>query len=75
MAALRPTFVAAVPTIWNALRQFVAPAVAKWQVPERWAFLPEVPKTCIGKFDKKLLQTRYAEGRPDIAEAAGPSAP
>ena len=27
------------------LRQFVAAAVAKWQVPERWAFLPEVPKT------------------------------
>jgi fatty-acyl-CoA synthase len=57
------------------LRQFVAAAVAKWQVPERWAFLPEVPKTSVGKFDKKLLRTRYAEGRLDIAEAAGPSPP
>ena len=56
------------------LRQFVA-AVAKWQVPERWAFLPEVPKTSVGKFDKKLLRTRYARGRLDIAEAAGPSPP
>jgi fatty-acyl-CoA synthase len=48
--------------------------VAKWQVRERWAFLPEVPKTSVGKFDKKLLRTRYAEGRLDIAEA-GPSPP
>jgi hypothetical protein len=53
------------------LRQFVAAAAAEWQVPERWAFLPEVPKTSVGKFDKKLLRARYAEGRLDIAEAAG----
>jgi fatty-acyl-CoA synthase len=44
-------------------------------VPERWAFLPEVPKTTVGQFEKKLLRTSYAQGRLDIAEAAGPSAP
>jgi len=58
-----------------ALKPIFAAAVANWQVPGRWAFLPEVPKTSIGKFDKKLLRTRYAEGRLDIAEAAGPSPP
>jgi fatty-acyl-CoA synthase len=58
-----------------ALKPIFAAAVANWQVSERWAFLPEVPKTSIGKFDKKLLRTRYAEGRLDIAEAAGPSPP
>ena len=28
-----------------ALKPIFAAAVANWQVPERWAFLPEVPKT------------------------------
>jgi fatty-acyl-CoA synthase len=31
-------------------------------VPERWAFIDEVPKTSVGKFDKKVLRKRYAEG-------------
>jgi fatty-acyl-CoA synthase len=44
------------------LRQFVSQSVARWQIPERWAFISEVPKTSVGKFDKKLLRTRYAEG-------------
>ena len=70
MAALKPTSPPC--AIWT---RSIAAAVANWQVPERWAFLPEVPKTSIGKFDKKLLRTRYAEGRLDIAEAAGPSPP
>lgn len=75
MAVLKRTFAAAVPTIWNALPSSPPPPWRTGQVPERWAFLPEVPKTSIGKFDKKLLRTRYAEGRPDIAESAGPSPP
>ena len=29
----------------------------------RWAFLDEVPKTSVGKFDKKVLRADYAEGR------------
>jgi fatty-acyl-CoA synthase len=35
--------------------------VAKWWLPERWAFIEEVPKTSVGKFDKKVLRARYAE--------------
>ena len=31
-------------------------------MPERWAFIDEVPKTSVGKFDKKVLRKRYAEG-------------
>ena len=49
-----------------ALKPIFAAAVANWQVSERWAFLPEVPKTSIGKFDKKLLRTRYAEGSLNV---------
>ena len=36
--------------------------VADWWLPERWAFLPEVPVTSVGKFDKKVLRARNADG-------------
>ncbi|MBT0773822.1 long-chain fatty acid--CoA ligase [Kineosporia sp. J2-2] len=44
------------------LRDYLETRVAHWQVPERWAFVTEVPKTSVGKFDKKVLRARYAEG-------------
>jgi fatty-acyl-CoA synthase len=44
------------------LQDFLAAKIAHWQVPERWAFIDEVPKTSVGKFDKKVLRKRYAEG-------------
>ncbi len=44
------------------LRDFLAARIARWQLPERWAFIPEVPKTSVGKFDKKVIRSRYAEG-------------
>ncbi|MBK7721974.1 MAG: long-chain fatty acid--CoA ligase [Austwickia sp.] len=36
--------------------------VAKWQVPEHWVIVDEVPKTSVGKFDKKVIRSRYADG-------------
>ena len=39
-----------------ALAAYLAEHVAKWQVPERWSFIDEVPKTSVGKFDKKVLR-------------------
>ncbi|MFC8042756.1 long-chain fatty acid--CoA ligase [Nocardia sp. NPDC057353] len=44
------------------LRDFLADKFAKWQLPERWTFIPEVPKTSVGKFDKKRLRAQYADG-------------
>jgi fatty-acyl-CoA synthase len=43
------------------LRDFLATKVAKWWLPERWAFIETVPKTSVGKFDKKVLRAQYAE--------------
>lgn len=43
--------------------QRLAGQVARWWLPERWAFLAEVPKTSVGKFDKRALRTLYREGR------------
>ncbi|GAB3591844.1 long-chain fatty acid--CoA ligase [Angustibacter peucedani] len=48
------------------LRDHLAQHVAKWQLPERWAFIDEVPKTSVGKFDKKVLRKSYADGALDV---------
>ena len=45
---------------------FLAAQVARWQVPERWAFIETVPKTSVGKFDKKVVRAQYAEGDLDV---------
>jgi fatty-acyl-CoA synthase len=44
------------------LQGFLADKFAKWQLPERWTFIEEIPKTSVGKFDKKRLRARYADG-------------
>src|SRR4051812_6219007 len=44
------------------LQTWLADRVAKWWVPERWAFIDEVPKTSVGKFDKKVLRKAYNDG-------------
>ena len=36
--------------------------VAKWWLPDEFAFVGEIPKTSVGKFDKKVLRGRLAEG-------------
>src|SRR5271166_3769746 len=36
--------------------------VAKWWLPDEFAFLDEVPKTSVGKFDKKVLRSRLSQG-------------
>ncbi|MBB3050388.1 fatty-acyl-CoA synthase [Prauserella isguenensis] len=48
------------------LREFLRGKVAKWQLPEHWTFVPEVPKTSVGKFDKKRIRAAHAEGKLDI---------
>ena len=49
-----------------ALAQFLEGKVASWQVPENWAFIEEVPKTTVGKFDKKVLRARFQAGELEI---------
>jgi len=44
------------------LAAFLEERVARWQVPERWSFIPEVPKTSVGKFDKKVLRAAHEKG-------------
>ena len=43
------------------LLSFIGEHYAKWQVPDDVVFIDEVPKTSVGKFDKKVLRKQYAE--------------
>jgi fatty-acyl-CoA synthase len=45
--------------------------VARWQVPENWTFVAEIPKTAVGKFDKKVLRSHQAAGQLAIDRVAG----
>ncbi|KRF20022.1 long-chain fatty acid--CoA ligase [Nocardioides sp. Soil797] len=54
------------------LRAALSDRFAKWQLPEHWAFIDEVPKTSVGKFDKKVIRARYADGALDVVELEGP---
>ncbi len=36
--------------------------VARWWLPDEFAFISEIPKTSVGKFDKKVLRGRLAAG-------------
>lgn len=54
----------------NELRDFLAQHVAKWWLPERWSFVESIPKTSVGKFDKKVLRQRYADEQLDVVTVA-----
>jgi len=43
------------------VKSFLEGRVAKWWVPERVELIDEVPKTSVGKFDKKVLRARLTE--------------
>ena len=43
------------------LGDYLAQHFAKWWLPERFLFLDELPKTSVGKFDKKAMRQQHAE--------------
>jgi fatty-acyl-CoA synthase len=45
------------------LKRHLLELVAKWWVPEDYVAIDEVPKTSVGKFDKKVLRAQLAEGK------------
>jgi len=50
------------------LRAFLAERVPRWQLPERWCFITEVPKTGVGKFAKTRIRESYARGDYTVIE-------
>ena len=56
----------AAPVTPDELRAYLGERIPRWQLPERWAFIDEVPKTSVGKFQKTTLRERYATGDLDV---------
>jgi fatty-acyl-CoA synthase len=46
----------------EALLEHLRGRVAKWWLPDEFAFIAEVPKTSVGKFDKKALRSHLEDG-------------
>jgi fatty-acyl-CoA synthase len=40
---------------------FLKGKIADWWIPDDVVFLPEIPKTSVGKFDKKVLRDRFKD--------------
>jgi fatty-acyl-CoA synthase len=58
------------------LCEHLADRVAKFWIPDEFAFIDEVPKTSVGKFDKKVLRKRLEAGElDDVRESAPASRP
>jgi fatty-acyl-CoA synthase len=53
------------------LRNFLADKVVRWWLPERWTFVDEIPRTSVGKYDKKTIRSRYADDVYQVSEARG----
>lgn len=51
------------------LRNYLADKVVRWWLPERWTFVDEIPRTSVGKYDKKAVRSRYAEDGYQVTEA------
>ncbi|HTZ12701.1 MAG TPA: fatty acid--CoA ligase [Mycobacterium sp.] len=51
------------------LRTFLSDKVVRWWLPERWTFIDEIPRTSVGKYDKKIIRSRYADGVYQVSEA------
>jgi fatty-acyl-CoA synthase len=50
------------------IQAYLKDKVAKWWIPEEIVFLPELPKTSVGKFNKKKLRETVI---PDILKKRG----
>jgi fatty-acyl-CoA synthase len=49
---------------------FLKDKVAKWWLPDEVRFIDEVPKTSVGKFDKKVLRASAVPIKPGVQEGA-----
>ncbi len=55
------------------LVEFLAGRVSRWWLPERWTFVEEIPKTSVGKFDKKMIRAQHADEKLEVIEVTIPS--
>jgi fatty-acyl-CoA synthase len=48
--------------------------VSRWWMPEYWTFVDEIPKTSVGKFDKKVLRAQHADDALEVVKVELPPA-
>jgi fatty-acyl-CoA synthase len=48
------------------LVDFLNDRVPRWWLPDQWTFITEVPKTSVGKFDKKVMRAAFADGAYEV---------
>ena len=51
------------PLTKDAILDFIRPDFARWWLPDDVVFIDEIPKTSVGKFDKKVLRERFEHHR------------
>jgi len=54
------------------LLQFLVERVPRWWLPDQWTFIDEIPKTSVGKFDKKVMRAAFAHGDYSVQTVALP---
>jgi acyl-CoA synthetase (AMP-forming)/AMP-acid ligase II len=50
------------------LRNFLVDKVVRWWLPERWTFVDSIPRTSVGKYDKKTIRSGYADNAYQVTE-------
>ena len=58
---IRKQQAAAVPRRQLEIVDFLRPRLAKWALPDAVEIIAAVPKTSVGKFDKKILRERFKD--------------
>ena len=72
LACVVPRADAAAPLTGAAVLDFIRPDFARWWLPDEVVFIDEIPKTSVGKFDKKALRERFdAGGNVDAGSDTG----
>lgn len=51
------------------LKQFLAQRVPRFWIPERWAFTDAIPRTSVGKWDKKVIRIAYENREYSVVRA------
>lgn len=57
----------------SAIQAVIAANCARFWIPEYFAFIDEIPKTSVGKFDKKVLRARQLAGELEVLRLEPPA--
>lgn len=62
LVALKSGVTATARSLWESLDR----SVELWKRPDHWAFVPGIPRTSVGKYDKRAIRASYAAGEYSV---------